>query len=111
MIGQDGKVAFVRNGDQLVRVSRCRIVKFGSEFQAKDQNCMKKGFNCDHGKINDDKRYHSESDDEYDSTTQSNMTNDNGLPSTERVVRMLKEIITTLIKQDIKEIFMTITRP
>ena len=62
VIGQDG------NGDQLVRVSKCRIVNFGSEFQAKDQNCMKKGLSGDHGKINDDKRYHSESDDEYDST-------------------------------------------
>ena len=39
VIGQDCKVVFVKNGDQLVRVSRCRIVKFGSEFQAKDQNC------------------------------------------------------------------------
>ena len=43
MTGQDGKVVFVRTGDQLVRVSPCRIVKFGYEFQTKDKNCMKKG--------------------------------------------------------------------
>ena len=83
VIGQDGKVVFVRHGDQLVRVSTCRIVKFESEFQAKYQNFMKKGSSGDHGKINDDKRYHSESDDEYDSTIRSSMTNDHGLPNTE----------------------------
>ena len=81
--GQDGKVVFVRNGDQLVRVSTCRIVKFGSEFQTRDKNCMKKGLSCDYDRINDDKRYHSESDDEHDSTTQSNKANDHGLPNAE----------------------------
>ena len=44
---------------------------------------MKKGSSGDHGKIKDDKIYHSESDDEYDSTIQSSMTNDDGLPNTE----------------------------
>ena len=44
---------------------------------------MKKGLSCDHDRMNDDKRYHSESADEYDSTTQSNKTNDHGLSNTE----------------------------
>ena len=32
MIGQDNKIVFVRHGDQLVRVSTCRLVKVGQEF-------------------------------------------------------------------------------
>ena len=33
VIGQDGKVVFIRYGDQLVRVPTCRLVKVGEEFQ------------------------------------------------------------------------------
>ena len=32
-IGQDGKVIFIRYGDQLVRVPTCRLVKVGEEFK------------------------------------------------------------------------------
>ena len=31
-IGQDRKIVYVRHGDQLVRVSTCRLVKIGEEF-------------------------------------------------------------------------------
>ena len=37
IIGQDGKVVFVRHGDQLVRVSTCRLVKVGQEFDNTDK--------------------------------------------------------------------------
>ena len=33
VIGQDGKIVYVKHGDQLVRVSTCKIVKIGEEFQ------------------------------------------------------------------------------
>ena len=33
VIGQDGKIVYFKHGDQLVRVSTCKIVKFGEEFQ------------------------------------------------------------------------------
>ena len=95
VIGQDDKVVSVRNGDQLVRVSKCRIVKFGPEFRAKYQNCIKMGLSCDHDRINDDKRYHSESN---------NMTALFKVIQTItdcqilREVRMLKEIITSLVR-------------
>ena len=32
IIGQDGKIVYVRHGDQLVGVSTCRLVKIGKEF-------------------------------------------------------------------------------
>ena len=32
VIGQDGKIVYVGHGDQLVRVSTCRLVKIGKEF-------------------------------------------------------------------------------
>ena len=36
VIGQDGKMVFVRHGDQLVRVSTCRLVKVGQELGNKN---------------------------------------------------------------------------
>ena len=32
VIGQDNKIVFVRHGDQLVRVSTCRLIKVGQEY-------------------------------------------------------------------------------
>ena len=33
VIGQDGKVVFVRHGNIYITVSTCQLIKFGKEFQ------------------------------------------------------------------------------
>ena len=39
MIGQDGKVVFIRHGSQLVRVATCRIIKTNNHVNALDKQC------------------------------------------------------------------------
>ena len=50
VIGQDGKIVFIRHGGQLVRVATCRIIKSDSQSTTTDEDLSKKQ------KVNDSKK-------------------------------------------------------